>query len=301
MSAQRWIGLTVVMALILALALWLREKPAQVDAPASAARPSVTSAAPANTPIKTPVRTVEKTADFGAARVEIERQAAAGDRAAAERLGKVMLTCDGYRDRSPEQIQAEIVDTLARFSASRQQALNTTLDAGSLALLLQTQFEKLREVCLGANELHLDATQRLQALAWARQAADAGSTAAMLTYAEHAFDEYSSPVDLIRSAEEVRLRKQVARAYLDRAAAAGDADVFALRASMHEIGGVLEKDPVAAYANYYAYAHSTVATPEAELMLRVYASAVSADDRQVAQQMAQQWLEQCCIETRLGP
>ena len=301
--AHRRAGVAVAMALVF-MGFVLHRSSTTGDAPAVEPPPEVHSATPTKLSVtarKTATPAKDIGADFSAARAELERQAAAGDRDAAARLGKVLLTCDGYIEHTPEQVEAVIVNLLAQASPSTLPAMGKTLDAGSLALALQTQFEALREVCIGANGLQLDAAQRAQALAWLRQAADAGSTAAMLTYAEHAFDEYSTAREVLKSVDEVRQRKQIARAYLDRAAAAGDTDVFALRATLHETGGVLAKDAVAAYANYYAFVHSQAATPGAESRLRVFASALDEEHRRQAEQLAQQWLRHCCVETGLGP
>ena len=94
----------------------------------------------------------------------------------------------------------------------------------------------------------------------------------------------------------MRRRKARMLDYLDRAGRQGDAEVFIQRAQAFD-QGIYGDDPVAAYANYFAYIHSAAASNKKRILaalLAAYASELTPEQRARAEAAALRWLSPCC-------
>jgi hypothetical protein len=269
---------------------------AEMAEAASAASTRPAAAAPAAT---TPpaAATAANGAPPAPLRADLERRARAGDTRAALRLGEALRLCGDHTARTPQEREAQLVDLAARQDGPVELGHGLQLRPVDFVQIVDEMGRELDQACAGSEALERRPDDVGAGLRWVQQAADAGDAEAMRFYADHALQDFESVDQVLDAADEVRRRKARVRDYLDRAGRLGDAEVFLSRAHAFE-QGVYGDDPVAAYANYFAYLRSAAAAGDGRrmpsLMLAAYAAVLTPEQRAQAEAAALRWLSPCC-------
>jgi hypothetical protein len=260
------IALPFLLLLALGLAAWWYWQPADIATlPQSgqvenAAVPPPPAAPPAAPHVAQPGATAAAPppATAAAARRELlQQRARAGDAVAAAELGSVLAACANYSPMPDENIEEAVVNGFAAGTEPPQingRAMTPELLIG-LFKLSQRDFAQRcadSEGMVAYEDIAL-------ALPLLQQAAEAGETRAMVDYAQFAFRGYDGADDMLRNTAEVKARRDRARAYLDRAVAAGDARALLIRADARVRSGLLPPDAVAGYADLYAFTRTAAA------------------------------------------
>lgn len=270
----------------------LVESPGAPQAAAAASKPAAPAAvSPAPTAAAAVAVTPAQTLAFAERRTTLEQRAAAGDAAAAAELGGILANCWRYTPTTTQNIEDAVVNGLAGD-------VETPLVAGVpvppelLLLMLQQSQQELARRCADVGNIKWKWKEMAQAPALLERAADAGQVQAMLDYAQHAFADYGSTEDMLRDADELKRRKEKARAFLRRALRHGEARAFMLQADAYAAGPLEKIDPAAAYAHMSAFFESPAAQdwpPRLrELYLQIVAQRLDAQQIQQAQERGRQ-------------
>lgn len=195
--------------------------------------------------------------DFRARREALERRTAAGDVGASAELGKLMLSCEFFFDLGEGDVEAVLVEGIARFGKEALELpesipLDAAVDSAKRVL------DEQRKLCRGASGLELSTDERRRALDLLRQGARAGDAGAMATFGLHAFADFADRRAMIADPQAVRDRKREALRYLERAIAAGHLDALWIMADAYAEGAIVDKSHFLAYAHYYAYRQASV-------------------------------------------
>lgn len=241
--------------------VWL--KPAQQGATAAgtaAARPATAAAEPAQPPpaaaAAAPAAPAQA-ATFAETRVVLEQRVAAGDAAAAAELGGILATCWRYVPATPAKIEEAVVNGLAG-NVEPPRVAGVPVPPELLLLMLQQSQQELARRCANLGTRG-EWREMAQAPALLERAADAGQVQAMLDYAQYAFVDYGTSAEMLQDADEVKRRKEKARAFLRQALRRGEARALLLQADAYAAGPLENIDPFAAYAYMSAFFASTAA------------------------------------------
>lgn len=246
--------------------------------------------------LPTPAATAPPPGAFETRLSGLERAATGGDPRAAADFGELLASCHDYVSMSAQQIEDSIVTGLA---ADEPPPLigGKPVTAELLILLLQEWHKELERHCAGSEGI-IDMERARPALDWLQRAADAGEVAAMTSYAREVL--VGAPSDGY-SAGDAQARRQRGLDYLERAVAAGDARALQLRAELHTQGIVVAVDPVAAYADIYVFARTSLGRqwpPRLiELYLQALAQPLDAAQLAQAQRNGEALWQACCAAT----
>lgn len=231
---------------------------------------------------------------FSEERVELERQATAGDGRAARRIGLALANCNHYVPLSDAKLEELVVNTAAHGVTIRQDGHELTPEE-VLTRLKMGLTQKARD-CKGVSGLdEPDGSQ--QAFQWIERAAALGDADAQAIYGSIAFGSYDTR-SALANAELIRERKRRAIDYLDRSLAHGDALALLHMSRHYAEGDLYPADDATSYAYLYAYSRTARASDfEPELldqMLATSAGILDDETRERAQSQGLQ-LSACCL------
>lgn len=239
-----------------------------------------------------PVAGHEPARDFAAQLADLERAAAAGDIAAASRLGELLALCRDYSPMSERAIEESIVTGMAAFEPPPP--VGGMPPPPELAVLMAQQgFREVDRQCAGSEKL-VDAARAQAAPRWLQRAADAGDPAASANLAHHLLFE----TETAETESDQRVRRARALDYLDRAIRGGSARALQIRGSLYENGVVLPADAVAAYAHLQAFAQTDEGRQWPPRLLELYrrqlAHPLDASQLAEAQRRGDALWRECC-------
>lgn len=188
---------------------------------------------------------------FEANRKVLEDLARAGNAEAAFRIAEVIAYCREYvaLDNS---LFDELLVRLASWGGQAVSFAGRAFgDQLNIDLMLESK-AMLDAKCDRVGDLSAENAE--SAHAWMLRAASLGHLPAMAAYPAYAFASYTSHADLIDHADEVIVRRERARRWLEQSAAGGAPEALLAYANAHSEGGLLEHDPVRALAYLQAYA-----------------------------------------------
>ncbi|MCQ4163395.1 hypothetical protein [Tahibacter harae] len=286
----RFVFLLAAAAFLAALAyVWL--KPAQQGATAAAtsAAPPATAAAAVPPPAEPPAAAAaaaaapEQAASFAERRAVLDQRAAAGDAAAAAELGGILANCWRYVPATQEKIEEAVVNGLAG-NVEAPLVAGVPAPPELLLLMLQQSQQELARRCTNLGP-RWKWREMAQVPALLERAADAGQVQAMLDYAQHAFIDYGAAAEMLQDADEVKRRKEKARAFLRQALRRGEARALLLQADAYAAGPLENIDPFAAYAYMSAFFASAAAQDWPPRLRELYLQTVAQrlDPAQIAQ------------------
>lgn len=252
-------------ALFVATLIFVWLKPAQQGATVAeaATAPPLAAAVSASPQPQPPVpvtaaATAAQAATFIERRSALEQRAAAGDAAAAAELGGILATCWRYTPTTPESLEEAVVNGLAG-NVEAPLVADVPVSPELLLLMLQQSQQELARRCADVGGVKWKWHEMARAPALLERAAEAGQVQAMLDYAQHAFADYGSTADMLQDADEVKRRKEKARAFLRQALRRGEARALMLQADAYAAGPLEDIDPLAAYAHMSAFFESPAA------------------------------------------
>jgi hypothetical protein len=297
---MRWIVLAL--AAIAGVALLYRHiatAPGAADAPTRAGAEG--AMAPADSPHSPPTAppSMQAASDlddrpFVEARAELERRAERGDARAAARLGRAFAQCNGYVPVDDAQLESWVVEATARGVVFNEGDHPLGPDA-LLARLKANQAQRARD-CANAGGID-EKDPRPLAFRWTERAAALGDADAQALYGSLAFATYSARSAIV-DAEELRERKRIARDYLERSLARGDALALQQMYLHHAHGTLYPEDAEAAYRYLYAYSltpRSVELAPDALARLLDEAAAPLDDAARERARSAARALAACCM------
>jgi hypothetical protein len=284
-------------------ALWLHRRPAApMDALATPGHPAARLAAATNDAPPVPVnaassRDAAESLDdrsFVDVRAELERRAERGDARAAARLGRVFAMCNGYVATSEAQIEAAVIEASA-LGVSVTEG-HRALDPDALLARVKAGHAQQERNCAHASGVNEKDASAL-AFRWTAHAAALGDADAQALYGSLAFADYSAR-SAIADAEEVRDRKRLAREYLERSLAGGDALALMQMSANYRSGTLFAADAEAAYRYLYAYSltpRASETAPEAMALLLDEASSALDDAARERARSEAANLAVCCM------
>lgn len=229
---------------------------------------------------------------FDAQRAELEARAAGGDAAAAYRLGEVIALCLDYKPMPAGEFTA----MLARLVAGVGKAARfgeEPLDSETTIDLFLFAYEEAERICDQTDGLRANPPTQ-DAFHWISRAAASGHPMAMARYGDVAFKPFKETAELLDNAAEVARRRELTRAYAERALRAGEPAALLALAKGHSAEGILEPDPVRALSYWLAYRQTAAAKRLPAAMLRMgeekAAAGMSPSARALAEQEAQRLL-----------
>jgi hypothetical protein len=311
LRSDRWRGRVrdhklVAFAALLAViggALWLHRRP---SAPMNvAATPEHLAAHPAAAPNEAPPGSVNEAASRQAAdslddrsfidvRAELERRAEGGDARAAARLGRVFAMCNGYVASSEAQIETAVIE-LSALGVTMSEG-HHALDPDALLARAKAGRAQQERNCAHASGVNEKDASSL-AFRWTAHAAALGDADAQALYGGLAFADYSAR-SAIADAEQVRDRKHLAREYLERSLAGGDALALMQMYANYRSGTLFAPDAEAAYRYLYAYSltpRAVETAPEAMALLLDEASSALDDAARERARSEAASLAACCM------
>lgn len=198
-------------------------------------------------------------------------RASAGDAAAAYELFLKLRECRIFLARGFNEQEADAYKQAGAgkaFLDSTEQTVDDCADAGDL----------LRDNPPGP---------------WLEKAADAGLLDAQLLYATDWRAIFSGPEDLLRDPGRVAQYREKAMRFLADAAADGNLDALMLIHGEYDAGVRTRKDPIQAYAYYYALRK---AAPQyaSDARYREYSSRLSPAQKAQADSLGEEIYNRCC-------
>jgi len=296
---MRW--LVLALAVIAGAALLYRHvatSSGTADAPTRAGKAGASASAGSPRPSTAPPST--KAADdlddrpFVDVRAELERRAERGDAHAAARLGRAFAQCNGYVPVDDAQLESWVVEATARGVTLNVDGHPLGPDA-LLARLKANQAQRARD-CANAGGID-EQDPRPLAFHWTERAAALGDADAQALYGNLAFATYNARSAIV-DAEELRERKRLARDYLERALAGGDALALQQMYLHYAHGTLYPEDAAAAYRYLYAYSltpRSAEMAPAALTGLLDEAAAALDDGARERARRAARDLAACCM------
>lgn len=227
-------------------------------------------------------------------RAELERRAERGDAHAAARLGRAFAQCNGYVPVDDAQLESWVVEATARGVVFNEGDHPLGPDA-LLARMKANQAQRARD-CVNAGGID-EKDPRPLAFHWTERAAALGDADAQALYGSLAFATYSARSAIV-DAEELRERKRLARDYLERSLARGDALALQQMYLHHAHGTLYPEDAETAYRYLYAYSltpRSAELTPAALTGLLDEAAAPLDDAARERARRAARDLAACCM------
>lgn len=139
----------------------------------------------------------------------------------------------------------------------------------------------------------LTADQYRDNVRWLEQAADAGIAMAQLTYAGNAEAVIGNSSQMLAHPEQVIAYRRKAMQYLHQAAVNGSVEALTSLGDAYNYGIVARRDPVRAYAYYYA---KDLVSPSAygRQRMQAYAAHMGPEQLASANQQGRQIYEACC-------
>lgn len=139
----------------------------------------------------------------------------------------------------------------------------------------------------------LTADQYRDNVRWLEQAADAGITMAQLAYAGNAEAVVGNSSQMLANPERIIAYRRKAMHYLHQAAVNGSVEALMKLSDVYRYGVMAQRDPVRAYAYYYA---KDLVSPSAygRQHLQAYAAHLEPSQLATATQQGQQIYEACC-------
>ena len=286
-------------AFMLGVAIWLAWPtseptpsitPADADAPAGAAAepraaaPLATAQVPSETP-PSGLSSPEATERRGVP--ELEARAERGDPQAMLALARLLSDCAEFEPMAPEARD----EALAELNELQQALLQRFTAQPNLDAALQVAIEtgEALEARCGGLELPPKDARIPQARHWGEQAALAGNSAAQLEWVAQFRLRWNDPRLVARNAEQVRVERMRARAYLDNGLAQREPYALFLQASAHISGDLDRIDHARAYAQLSAWRQ--LGAPGPMLVPRLLSQAQSSLRQQLSPEQLD-WSEQ---------
>lgn len=302
MPHHRLVGLAMLLAAAGGITWWMQQQPVSPKAPIATAETAVARTASAASAASPHPPRAAASIDVGAldersfidVRAELERRARQGDAHAAARLGRVFAHCNGHVAASESQLESWVIEASAHgFTVSDGER---KLDPDALLARIKAGRAQQARECAHATGVN-EKNARALALQWTERAAALGDADAQALYASLAFAEYDAR-SAIAHAEELRDRRRVAREYLQRSLASGDALALQQMSASYQSGTLFTADAEAAYRYLYAYSltpRSTETAPEALAYLLGEAAAALDDNARARARSDAQDLAACCM------
>jgi TPR repeat protein len=205
---------------------------------------------------------------------ELEARAERGDPQAMLALARLLSDCARFEPLAPDE-RDEILADLYESGEDWLQRITGQEDLDSALVAAIETSEMLAARC-GGHELPPINERRHRAVQWSERAALAGNTFAQLEWVTQFRVRWSNTRDIVRGAEQVRVERERARAYVQQGLAQREPYALFQQAISHIAGDPDQVNPARAYAYLRAWRQlgspgpllPTFAIPQAEARLQ---------------------------------
>lgn len=205
---------------------------------------------------------------------ELEARAERGDPEAMVALARLLSDCAEFEPVTPEARDEALAEIDELGEALLQRATGQQDLESALAAVIESG-DALTARCAG-HELPPISERRHRAVQWSERAALAGNTFAQLEWVTQFRVRWSNPRDIVRRAEQVRVERERARAYVQQGLAQREPYALFQQAISHIAGDLDQVNPARAYAHLRAWRQlgspgpllPTFAIPQAEARLQ---------------------------------